>query len=54
MSIVLQPPASLYENPQVPGANQGIRQHTEDTFLITDSGLEHWTKDCPRDLVLPI
>ena len=34
--------------------HEGIRQHTEDTFLITDSGLEHWTKDCPRDLVLPI
>jgi Xaa-Pro aminopeptidase len=33
--------------------HEGIRHHTEDTFLITENALEHWTKDTPRDLILP-
>jgi Xaa-Pro aminopeptidase len=34
--------------------HEGIRHHTEDTFLITQNALEHWTKDCPRELVVPV
>lgn len=31
----------------------GVRLHTEDTYLITDTGVEMLTKDCPRELVIP-
>ena len=34
--------------------HDGCRHHTEETFLVTDSGVECWTKDCPRDLVVPL
>jgi hypothetical protein len=31
-----------------------VRHHTEDTFLVKSDGVEHWTKDCPRELVVPV
>ncbi len=34
--------------------HEGLRHHTEDEFLIKDSGVEWWTKDCPRDLVVAV
>ncbi len=34
--------------------HDGCRHHTEETFLVTDSGVECWTKDCPRELVVPL
>ena len=34
--------------------HDGCRHHTEETFLVTDSGVECWTRDCPRDLVVPL
>ena len=30
----------------------GVRHHTEDTFLVKEDGVEHWTADCPRELVV--
>ena len=33
--------------------HDGVRHHTEDTFLVTDKGVENWTANCPRDLVVP-
>jgi Xaa-Pro aminopeptidase len=33
--------------------SQGVRFHTEDTFLVKDDGVEHWTADCPRELIVP-
>lgn len=33
--------------------HDGCRHHTEDTFLVTDKGIEHWTANCPRELVIP-
>ncbi|MGG5822735.1 M24 family metallopeptidase [Falsiroseomonas sp. HW251] len=32
--------------------HDGVRHHTEDTFLVTDKGVEHWTANCPRDLIV--
>ena len=32
--------------------HEGCRHHTEDTFLVTDSGIEWWTEPCGRDLVV--
>jgi len=34
--------------------HDGCRHHTEDTFLVTDSGVEHWTAACPRELVVSL
>ena len=34
--------------------HDGVRFHTEDTFLVTESGVEFWTENCPRDLVVPV
>jgi Xaa-Pro aminopeptidase len=34
--------------------HDGVRHHTEDTFLVKDSGVENWTIGCPRELVVPI
>lgn len=34
--------------------HEGVRHHTEETFLVKEGGVECWTKDCPRDLVVPI
>ena len=34
--------------------HNGVRFHSEETFLVTDSGVEHWTADCPRDLIVPV
>ena len=34
--------------------HDGVRFHTEDTFLVTDDGVEFWTEGCPRDLVVPV
>ena len=34
--------------------HEGVRFHTEDTYLVTDDGIEHWTVNCPRDLVVHI
>ena len=28
--------------------------HTEDTFLLKADGVEHWTADCPRELVVAV
>lgn len=33
--------------------HDGVRHHTEDTFLVTDQGVENWTASCPRDLIVP-
>ena len=33
--------------------HDGVRFHSEETFLVTESGTEHWTADCPRDLIVP-
>ena len=32
---------------------EGVRHHTEDTFLVTDAGVENWTEHCPRELIVP-
>jgi Xaa-Pro aminopeptidase len=32
--------------------HDGVRHHTEDTFLVTDRGVENWTANCPRELVV--
>ena len=34
--------------------HDGVRHHTEDTFLLKADGVEHWTADCPRELVVPV
>ncbi len=33
--------------------HDGVRHHTEDTFLVKADGVEHWTENCPRELVVP-
>lgn len=33
--------------------HEGVRHHTEDTFLVKADGVENWTVDCPRELVVP-
>lgn len=33
--------------------HDGVRHHTEDTFLVTDKGVENWTANCPRELIVP-
>jgi Xaa-Pro aminopeptidase len=33
--------------------HDGVRHHTEDTFLVTDQGVVNWTADCPRELIVP-
>ena len=33
--------------------HEGVRHHTEDTFLVKADGVEHWTADCPRELIVP-
>jgi Xaa-Pro aminopeptidase len=32
--------------------HDGVRHHTEDTFLIKESGVEWWTENCPRELIV--
>jgi len=32
----------------------GVRLHVEDMFLMTEDGVEMLTRDCPRDLTVPI
>ncbi len=32
--------------------HEGCRHHTEDTFLVTENGVEWWTQPCGRDLVV--
>ncbi|MFC7399935.1 M24 family metallopeptidase [Chelatococcus sp. GCM10030263] len=32
--------------------HDGVRHHTEDTFLLKDDGVEHWTAACGRELVV--
>jgi Xaa-Pro aminopeptidase len=34
--------------------HDGVRHHTEDTFLVKADGVENWTVDCPRELVIPV
>jgi Xaa-Pro aminopeptidase len=34
--------------------HDGVRHHTEDTFLLKADGVEHWTADCPRELVVAV
>ncbi len=34
--------------------HEGDRFHTEDTFLVTENGVEFWTEGSPRDLVVPV
>jgi hypothetical protein len=33
--------------------HEGVRHHTEDTFLVRDDGVEFWTRNCPRELIVP-
>lgn len=33
--------------------HDGVRHHTEDTFLVKEDRVEHWTANCPRELVVP-
>jgi len=33
--------------------HDGVRHHTEDTFLVKADGVENWTADCPRELIVP-
>jgi Xaa-Pro aminopeptidase len=33
--------------------HEGVRHHTEDTFLVRADGVEHWTESCPRELIVP-
>ena len=32
--------------------HDGVRHHTEDTFLVKEDGVEHWTANCPRELIV--
>ncbi|HZP77334.1 MAG TPA: Xaa-Pro peptidase family protein [Pseudolabrys sp.] len=34
--------------------HDGVRHHTEDTFLVKADGVENWTANCPRELVVPV
>jgi Xaa-Pro aminopeptidase len=34
--------------------HEGARFHSEDTYLVTDSGVDHWTAECPRELIVPV
>ena len=34
--------------------HDGCRHHTEETFHITDTGVECWTADCPRELIVDV
>jgi Xaa-Pro dipeptidase len=34
--------------------HEGVRHHTEDTFLIGADQTENWTIGCPRELVVPL
>jgi Xaa-Pro aminopeptidase len=34
--------------------HDGVRHHTEDTFLVTEKGTEHWTANCPRELIVKV
>jgi len=34
--------------------HDGVRHHTEDTFLVKENGVDMWTKDCPRELIVPV
>jgi Xaa-Pro aminopeptidase len=31
----------------------GVRLHVEDMYIITETGIEMITRDCPRDLAIP-
>ena len=31
---------------------EGVRFHSEETFLVKENGIDHWTADCPRDLII--
>lgn len=33
--------------------HEGVRHHTEDTFLVKENGVEWWTESCPRELIVP-
>jgi len=34
--------------------HDGVRHHTEDTFLVKEDGVDMWTADCPRDLIVQV
>ena len=34
--------------------HDGVRHHTEDTFLVKANRVENWTVECPRELVIPV
>ncbi len=34
--------------------HDGCRHHTEDTFLVTEAGVENWTESCPRELIVKV
>lgn len=34
--------------------HEGVRFHTEETFLVHDKGVDHWTAGCPLDLIVPV
>ncbi len=33
--------------------HDGVRHHTEETFLVREDGVDHWTAACPTALVVP-
>ncbi len=33
--------------------HDGVRHHTEDTFLVKENGVDMWTEGCPRELIVP-
>ncbi|WP_431282240.1 M24 family metallopeptidase [Humitalea sp. 24SJ18S-53] len=34
--------------------HDGVRHHTEETFLIKDDGVDHWTAGCPTELIVAV
>jgi Xaa-Pro aminopeptidase len=34
--------------------HDGCRHHTEETFLVTENGVDCWTESCPRDLIVAV
>ena len=33
--------------------HDGVRHHTEDTFLVKENGVDWWTESCPREFIVP-
>ncbi len=34
--------------------HDGVRHHTEDTFLVKENGVDNWTAGCPRELIVRV